>query len=157
MHAIRKFILQIAILACPPFIAGAPAIASDVKFFARASNSNASPVFSEAVRVDNMLYLSGSIGTNALGKLPSDGIKAEAKQTMDNIGAMLAKSHSSFDDVVQCTVVLADIKELPDFNEVYRSYFSKHFPTRMVFAANGLALNARVEVQCNAVIKNKVN
>jgi 2-iminobutanoate/2-iminopropanoate deaminase len=107
--------------------------------------------FSEAVRVGDMLYLSGEIGTDSTGKLANGGIAAEAKQVMDNIGANLARHDSSFDRVVQCTVALADIKDWPAFNEVYRGYFPKHFPARMAYATGGLALGARVEVQCNAV------
>ena len=98
-----------------------------------------------------MLYLSGAIGTDATGKLVAGGIAQQARQTMDNIGANLARHGSSFDGVVQCTVALADIKEWSAFNVVYRSYFGKHFPARMAYAATGLAYDARVEVQCNAV------
>ena len=111
--------------------------------------------FSEAVRAGDMLYLSGQIGVDASGKLVAGGIKAEAKQTMDNIGAALAHNGSSFDRVVQCTVALADIADWPAFNEVYRGYFKEHFPARMAFAASALALSARVEVQCNAVVGKK--
>ena len=107
--------------------------------------------FSEAVGVGNLLYLSGEIGTDAHGKLVAGGIKAEAKQVMDNIGANLARHGSSFDHIVQCTVALADIADWPAFNEVYAPYFKTHFPARMAFATTGLALGARVEVQCNAV------
>ncbi len=105
--------------------------------------------FSEAVRVGDMLYLSGEVGTDK-GKLVEGGIVAEAKQVMDNIGANLARHDSSFDRVILCTVALADIKDWSAFNEIYRGYFLKHFPARMAYAANGLALGARVEVQCNA-------
>jgi 2-iminobutanoate/2-iminopropanoate deaminase len=108
--------------------------------------------FSEAVSVGDMLYLSGEIGTDANGKLVAGGLKAEAKQVMDNIGANLARHGSSFDRVVQCTVALTDIADWPAFNEIYRSYFKQHFPARMAFAVNALALGARVEVQCNAVV-----
>jgi len=108
--------------------------------------------FSEAVRVGGMLYLSGEIGTGADGKLVAGGITAEAKQLMDNIGGTLARHGSSWDRVVQCTVALADIKDWPAFNEVYRGYFKQHFPARMAYATGGLALGARVEVQCNAVV-----
>jgi 2-iminobutanoate/2-iminopropanoate deaminase len=107
--------------------------------------------FSEAVSVGNLLYLSGEIGTDAQGKIVAGGIKAEAKQVMDNIGANLARHGSSFDRVVQCTVALADIADWPAFNDVYKPYFKTHFPARMAFATTGLALGARVEVQCNAV------
>jgi 2-iminobutanoate/2-iminopropanoate deaminase len=107
--------------------------------------------FSEAVSVGSLLYLSGEIGTDAHGKLVAGGIKPEAKQVMDNIGANLARHGSSFDRVVQCTVALADIADWPAFNEIYAPYFKAHFPARMAFATTGLALGARVEVQCNAV------
>ena len=111
--------------------------------------------FSEAVSVGGMLYLSGEIGLDAAGKLVPGGIKAETKQVMDNIGANLARHGSSFDQVVQCTVALADIAEWPAFNEVYRGYFKQHFPSRMAFATTALALGARVEVQCNAAATPK--
>jgi 2-iminobutanoate/2-iminopropanoate deaminase len=108
--------------------------------------------FSESVRVGDMLYLSGQIGTDANGKLVAGGIRAEAQQMMDNIGAALLRGGSSFDRIVLCTVALADIDDWPAFNEVYRSYFSTHFPARMASASSGLALGARVEMQCNAVV-----
>ena len=108
--------------------------------------------FSEAVRAGDMLYLAGMVGTDASGKLVAGGIGPETKQIMENIGASLTKHGSSYDRVVQCTVALADIKEWPAFNEAYKPFFKEHFPARMAFAASGLALGARVEVQCNAVI-----
>lgn len=111
--------------------------------------------FSESVRVGRMLYLSGMIGTDASGKLVAGGIKPETRQVMENIGAALAESGASFDDLVQCTVALAEIADWPAFNEVYRDYFKHHFPARMAFAAGGLALGARTEVQCNAAIAKR--
>ena len=111
--------------------------------------------FSEAVRAGDMLYLAGMIGTDASGKLAAGGIKAEAKQTMDNIAASLKKHGSSMDRLVQCTVALADMADWPAFNEVYRGYFKEHFPARMAYGANGLALGARVEVQCNAYVGSR--
>ena len=108
--------------------------------------------FSEAVRAGDMLYLAGMVGTDASGKLVAGGVGPETKQIMENIGAALAKHGSSFDRVVQCTVALADIKEWPAFNEAYKPFFKDHFPARMAFAASGLALGARAEVQCNAVV-----
>lgn len=137
--------------------AAAPAIAvDDVEYFPLTNAPpGMSPPFSEAVRVDNMLYLSGEIGTDAKGRLVEGGIAAEAKQIMDNIGMKLARHGSSWDRVVQCTVALADIKDWPAFNEVYRGYFKRHFPARMAYATGGLALGARAEVQCSATIARK--
>jgi 2-iminobutanoate/2-iminopropanoate deaminase len=149
----------LAALACVA-VAG-PAVAAEtagpsIEFHARQGGPPGPPLpFCEAVTVGGMLYLSGDIGLDASGKLVPGGIKAETKQVMDNIGANLARHGSSFDQVVQCTVALADIAEWPAFNEVYRGYFKQHFPARMAFAANALALGARVEVQCNAAVTPK--
>lgn len=107
--------------------------------------------FSEAVRVENTLYLSGQLGI-APGsmKVVPGGIKEETRQTMDNIKAALESNGYSIDDLVKCTVMLADIAKWGEFNEVYRTYFNKHFPARSAFAATGLALGAQVEVDCIA-------
>jgi len=107
--------------------------------------------FSEAVRAGDFLFVSGQVG-NVPGKLElvSGGIGPEATQALDNIKAILERHGSSMDAVVKCTVFLADIREWPAFNAVYRSYFPHHFPARSALAANGLVLGARVEVECTA-------
>jgi reactive intermediate/imine deaminase len=110
--------------------------------------------FSEAVRVGNTLYLSGEIGVdNKTHKLVEGGIKAEAKQVMDNIKATLERNGSSMDQVVKCTVMIVDMKEWSAFNEVYVTYFKKdRFPARSAFGSNGLAFGAKVEVECLATV-----
>jgi 2-iminobutanoate/2-iminopropanoate deaminase len=110
--------------------------------------------FSEAVRVGNWLVLSGQIGINPeTGALPPGGIKAETKQTMENIKRTLEKYGSSLDQVVKCTVMLADIGEWTVMNEVYVTYFPNHKPARSAFGTSGLALGARLEVECWAQVK----
>ena len=129
------------------------AAATSPEFYERANQAAGTKLpFSEAVRAGDMLYLAGELGVDASGKLAPGGVKAETKQMMDNIGATLARHGSSFDRVVSCTVALADISEWAAFNEVYRGYFKDHFPARMAYGANGLALNARVEMQCTAAV-----
>lgn len=109
--------------------------------------------FSEAVRVDNILYLSGQIGFDAAtGKLVEGGIAGETRQTMDNIKASLEKYGSSLDEVVKCTVYLADIKEWAAMNEVYVTYFPNNRPARSALGSSGLALGARTEIECMATI-----
>ena len=110
--------------------------------------------FSEVVRVENMLYLSGQLGVNASGSLAPGGIKAETKQLMDNIRGVLERNGSGMDQVVKCTVMLLDIAERPAMSEVYASYFPKdHLPARSTFGTTGLALGARVEIECMATVK----
>ena len=108
--------------------------------------------FSAAVRVGEVLYLSGQLG-NVPGKLElvPGGMEAETRQTMENIGAVLSANGLSFDDVFKCTVMLADISEWAAFNRVYVGYFKPHrLPARSAFGAASLALGARVELECCA-------
>ncbi len=108
--------------------------------------------FSEAVRVGSMLYLSGQVGTVPGGGLIEGGITAETRQTMENIGATLERFGSSMDRVVKCTAMLADMSEWSAMNEVYVEFFPGHKPARSAFGASGLALGARVEIECWATL-----
>lgn len=110
--------------------------------------------FSEAVRVGNTIYLSGTIGV-APGtlKLVPGGIKAEAKQAMENIKTSLEAHGYKMSDIVKCTVMLADMAEWGTFNEVYKAYFANRYPARSAFGANGLALGGRLEIECIAAVE----
>jgi len=118
-----------------------------------ASNPNARTL-SDFVRVGDIIYLSGKLGTGSDGKLVEGGIKAETKQTLENIKALLEKNGSSIDNVVKCTVMLADIKEWADMNSVYVTFFKKErLPARSAFGTSGLVNSARVEIECMATMK----
>ena len=108
--------------------------------------------FSDAVRVGNILYLSGEIGVDyTTMKVVPGGIQAETKQAMENIKSTLEKYGSSMDNVFKCTVMITDMKEWPLMNEVYATYFKKdRLPARSAVGANGLALGAKVEIECLA-------
>ena len=112
---------------------------------------NRSLPFSAAVRVGDMLYLSGQIGTDSTGALVQGGIEPETRQTMENIRAVLEANGSSMDRVVKCLVMLADMAEWGAMNRVYVTFFPDHFPARSAMGASGLALGARVEIECIAV------
>ena len=104
--------------------------------------------FSSAVRVDDILYLSGQIGTGADGKLVQ-GEAAQARQTMENIAEVLKANGASMDDVFKCTVMLSDMSKWGDFNKVYASYFKPdRLPSRSAFGTNGLVMGAFVELEC---------
>ena len=77
--------------------------------------------------------------------------EAETRQTMDNIKAVVEQFGSSMDKIVKCTVFMADMDEWPAMNAVYRTYFETP-PARSAFGANGLALDARVEIECIAIV-----
>jgi reactive intermediate/imine deaminase len=101
--------------------------------------------------VDNLLYLSGRIGLDSSGKLVSGGIAAETRQTLENIKVVLERYGSSMEKVVKCTVMLADIREWEEMNKVYLTFFQNELPARSALGASGLALMARVEIECIAV------
>jgi 2-iminobutanoate/2-iminopropanoate deaminase len=104
--------------------------------------------FSAAVRVGSLLILSGQIGTDSTGHLVPDGITPETRQTLENIKRLLERNGSSLDQVVKCTAMLADMRDWGAMNEVYVTYFPRHLPARSAFGASGLALGARIELEC---------
>ena len=106
--------------------------------------------FSSAVRAGDTVYLSGALGIDANGKL-ADGMEAQARLAMDNLGAGLKAAGLGWGDVVKCTVMLDDMKDWPAFNQVYVTYFADgKYPARSAFGTDGLALGALVEVECIA-------
>jgi 2-iminobutanoate/2-iminopropanoate deaminase len=111
--------------------------------------------FSRAVRVGDILYLSGAIGRGPDGK-PPEGIEAQTKATMDDIGETLKLAGLGFDDLFHCTVFLSDMKNWADFNKVYVGYFPDGpLPARSAVGVNGLALGALLEVECQAYAGKK--
>lgn len=126
--------------------------ADDVEYYPF-PNANSLP-FSAAVRVGNMLYVSGQMGIDETGKFAPGGIEPETRQTLANMKAILERHGSSLDRVVKCLVMMADMKEWPAMNAVYVQYFTKHLPARSAFGASGLALGGRVEIECVATVCN---
>ena len=111
--------------------------------------------FSSAVRVGDVMYLSGSIGIAPDGKLP-ETFEGQAKQTMENIGAALKARGLGWGDVFKCTVFIADMKNWPAFNAVYVPYFQPgKLPARSAVGVSGLALGAQLELECLAFAGNK--
>lgn len=111
--------------------------------------------FSPAVRAGDTVYLSGMIGARPDGSFP-EGIAAQTEQTMENIRAVLTMAGLDFDDIVRCTVMLENMSDWPAVNEVYRRYFkSDRLPARSAFGADGLALGALVEIECQAFAPEK--
>jgi reactive intermediate/imine deaminase len=117
-------------------------------------NGQALP-FSDAVRVGDTLYLSGQLGIGADGKLP-DGIAAQTKAALDNVGAILKRAGLGYADVFHCTAMLKDMADWPAMNAVYVTYFPEgKRPARSAFGASGLALNALIELECQAYAGKK--
>ena len=137
-----------AVAGSVPASAGEPVL----QFYTSPAVAAANPPFSQAVRVGDILYLSGTVGiVPGTGTLAAGGIEAEARQAMENMGAVLKANGLSFDDVFKCTAMLADMDKWGDFNKVYVTYFKPgHLPARSAFGAAALARGAQVEVECLA-------
>jgi reactive intermediate/imine deaminase len=117
------------------------------------TNPQSTAPFSSAVKVGNMLYLAGQLGTDK-GKLVEGGIGPETKQALTNIKTVLEANGSDMEHVVKCTAFLADMKEWSAMNDVYRTMFmAGKYPARSAFGTTGLALDARLEIECIAVVK----
>lgn len=108
--------------------------------------------FSTAVRVGNVVYLSGQVGVKpGTREIVSGGVGAETRQILENIKSILEYAGSSMDRVVKCTVFLKDIADYAAMNEVYAGFFPKDPPARSTVAGSGLALGAKVEIECIAL------
>jgi reactive intermediate/imine deaminase len=136
-----------SLIAC----ATAPRPAPAPAFFPAPDSALRSLPFSEAVQVGDLLFLSGQIGVapGTLALVPG-GMEAEATQALANIKGVLERHGSSLGQVVKCTIFLADMHDWPAFNAVYRQTFKPPYPARSALGANGLALGARVEIECIA-------
>ncbi|VVE57266.1 endoribonuclease L-PSP [Pandoraea horticolens] len=128
------------------------AIAAEPQYLNSGKVMKGSFPFTEAVKVGNMLYLSGQLGiVPETQKLAPGGVEAESHQMMRNIKTVLETNGYAMDNVVKCTVFLADMKEWPAFNDIYKRYFTEgKYPARSAFGVNGMAFDARVEVECMA-------
>ena len=121
-----------------------------MKFYTSPEAKAAGLPFSLAVQIGDVLYLSGCLG-NVPGKmeLVPGGMEAETRQMMDNIAAALKPHGFGFDAIFKSLVLLADMSEWGAFNKIYVPYFHPdRMPTRSAFGTNGLALGARVEMEC---------
>jgi len=138
------------LIAIATVIISGNAMAAPPQYFSAPPVQGRPAPFSSAVRVGDVLYLSGQIGIAPDGKLP-DTFDGQAKQTMDNIGGALKAHGLGWGDVFKCTVFIADMKNWPAFNAVYVPYFpAGKLPARSAVGANGLALGAQLELECVA-------
>ena len=109
--------------------------------------------FSEAVTYGNIIYVSGQVGDLPnTDQLIEGGIVPETNQAMKNIQQILLENGSSLEQVIKCTCMLADINEWAQMSAEYIKFFPNHKPARSAFGTTGLAIGARVEIECMAYI-----
>jgi len=120
----------------------------DIRFVA---NSASKSPYSTLVEAGGFIFLAGALGVDPeTRKLAEGGIEAESHQALENIKVTLTKESVSMSRIVKCTVILADMADWPALNKVYAQFFDGNYPARTAFAASGLGLNARVEIECIA-------
>ena len=108
--------------------------------------------YSQAISTGTMIYTSGQLGINPEnGELEGNDINSQAEQAMKNLGAVLEKAGTSFDNIVKTTCFLADMGDFAAFNAVYSKYITSA-PARSCVAVKTLPKNALVEVEAIAVI-----
>lgn len=109
--------------------------------------------YSPALKVGNMLFLSGSIPLDpASGQLVDGGIKEQTTRVMENIKGLLAAAGADFHHIVRTTVFMVDLGEFAAMNEIYASYFSAPYPARSTVQVVKLPRDVRVEIDVIAVI-----
>ena len=107
--------------------------------------------YSQAIIAGDNMYISGQLPLNpATGEMPAD-IKAQTKQSLENIKQILAEAGLSMGHIVKTTVFLADMSLFADMNKVYATYFDGDYPARSAVAVKELPKGALVEIECIAV------
>ncbi len=107
--------------------------------------------YSMAIESGDLVFISGQIPIDAAtGKLVEGDIGAQAKQSMENLSAILAAAGLTFSHVVKTTIFLGDMADFAAVNEVYKSYLSEPYPARSTFAVKGLPMGAKVEIEMTA-------
>jgi len=109
--------------------------------------------YSQAVAANGMLFTSGQLPIDpATGELVISSVEEQARQSMENIGAILKGAGMSWDNVIKTTIFLDNIANFAKVNEVYKSYFRGNFPARSCFEVANLPKGASVEIEAIAAI-----
>ncbi|MBV1933728.1 MAG: RidA family protein [Parvibaculaceae bacterium] len=125
---------------------------AEVKYYQSEATKTLGLPFSDVVQVGDLYLLSGQIGAlPGTLTMAGDTMETQARQAMDNIGAILKERDLTFDNVVKCTVMMKDMSQWGAFNTVYVTYFKLgQYPARSAFGASDLAIGALLEIECIA-------
>ena len=150
---VRRFALLASSVVALTALVGTSAAAQ--KQVINAPNARPGGVLSPAVRVGDIVFLSGSLGTKpGGGGLADGGIEGQTRQALENIKASATLAGVTMADVAKCTVVLTDVANFQAMNGVYREFFPTDPPARTTVAVAGLVVaGALIEVECIAAAK----
>ncbi|KAB2886535.1 MAG: RidA family protein [Albidovulum sp.] len=110
---------------------------------------------SNAVRVGDVIYISGQIGIDETGAVVPGGIGGQTRKCLENIREILASYGATLADVAQTRIFLTDFAGYADYNRVYQEFFSAPFPTRSTVGTPALALGAQIEIEAVAFLRRQ--
>lgn len=108
--------------------------------------------YSQAIKVGNMIFTSGQIPFDATGKLVSDDVQEQTRQSLLNVKNILEEAGTSLDQVIKCTVFIKDMNDFPKINEVYAEFFKEPYPARACVEVARLPKDVLVEIEAIATI-----
>ncbi|GJX15575.1 endoribonuclease L-PSP/chorismate mutase-like protein, partial [Tanacetum coccineum] len=109
--------------------------------------------YSQAIKANNTVFVSGVLGLiPETGKFVSENVEEQTEQVMKNMGEILKASGATYSSVVKTTIMLADLKDFKKVNEIYAKYFPAPAPARSTYQVAALPLDARIEIECIAVL-----
>ena len=109
--------------------------------------------YSQAIKIDNLVYTAGQIGIDpSTGKM-QEGLEAQAQQVMANLKAILEAAGTSFEKVVKTTIFITDMANFGVINDIYGAYFGEEPPARSTVAVSQLPLGALVEIEVIALVE----
>ena len=147
IHNLTIKILSILIL----FSACSTQTYNDAEYFVSEKSKELNFPFSDASIVGNIIYVSGQVGTEpGTRKIVDGGINAETIQILNNIEMILNDLGSNSDKIFKCLCMLEDINDYTEMNKAYTIFFNsrRNLPSRSTFAGSGLALGAKIEIEC---------
>lgn len=109
--------------------------------------------YSSAIRSGDLIFFSGVIGSRPGGGLAEGGVQAETRQALENLSGVMSVAGVAKEDIVKCTVFLANIEDYAAMNEVYGAFFQPDPPARSAVGVAGLPAGARVEIECLAAAR----
>ncbi len=112
--------------------------------------------YNQGTKVGNTIHIAGQIGIDGKGKLAEGGIKAETRQVMENIKAVVEAGGGTMNDIMSTTVFVTNWeRDYADYNEVYAEYFTEgQEPARASMHIKGLALGALIEIMAVAMLSD---
>ena len=111
--------------------------------------------YSAGVKIGNFVFTAGQLGINPeTGSIVNGGVAAQTTQALKNLRAVLEAGGSSLSNVIKTTVFLSDMNDFPTMNDVYAQFVTENFPARSAVQVARLPLDAQVEIEAVATIRN---